>query len=63
MTVDELIDELNFLKQTYPDCGRLKVLRTTKKSQPKELHSLEKRTKGKYGQNTLGVFVNFKHSR
>lgn len=43
MTVDNLIEELTLLKQTYPEAGRLKVFRVSKNRNNKELISVNRK--------------------
>ncbi|GEM_PF-5662276 len=59
MTIDELLEEIRILKETYPDVGRLKLMRKSKKGNIKELVALDKKniTNGFF--STTGVVAEF----
>lgn len=59
MTVDELQEEIRILKETYPDAGRLKLMRKSKKGNIKQLVALEKKTITNGFFTTTGVVVEF----
>jgi hypothetical protein len=59
MTLDELIEEIKILKETYPGVGSLRLVRKSKKGNIKQLVAIEKKSITNGFFSTTGIMVEF----